>query len=324
MAQTALQLFDTQMALKDGRSQRCVPQRALGELLVAQLAYHQSCTRLLSGIMPQVSALLEEAEQRRKAIKEEQPADARLRSFLPRPQLRDEGSTLAEGWLLKGTFSLASDMNAVQGHLNRMKTMNKRWFVLCTDGKLYYYKSKEDAKTAKVPIDMNLVASVGAVNGPLEFELRVGARALRLKAELGGARSWMGALSAYPPRRGGARSGRRRQPRAIRAAGPRRPRPRYDRLSGGRRRRGDASRAQRVGAPLRGRAVAEVVVRRRRRRVDALALRDAPHLRATRRGSADAVVDARRRPLDARPVAAADQVRPCARRVSLDDQGRGA
>ena len=61
-------------------------------------------------------------------------------------------------------------MNAVQGHLNRMKTMNKRWFVLCTDGKLYYYKSKEDAKTAKVPIDMNLVASVGAVNGPLEFE----------------------------------------------------------------------------------------------------------------------------------------------------------
>ena len=199
VAQTALQLFDTQMALKDGcGSQRCVPQRALGELLVAQLAYHQSCTRLLSGIMPQVSALLEEAEERRRAIKEEQPADARLRSFLPRPQLRDEGSTLAEGWLLKGTFSLASDMNAVQGHLNRMKTMNKRWFVLCTDGKLYYYKSPEDAKTAKVPIDMNLVASVGAVNGPLEFELRVGARALRLKAESPAERErWMGALSAY-------------------------------------------------------------------------------------------------------------------------------
>ena len=51
-------------------------------------------------------------------------------------------------------------------------------FVLCDDGKLYYYKAPEDAKQAKVPIDMNLVASVGAVNGPLEFELRVGARAL--------------------------------------------------------------------------------------------------------------------------------------------------
>jgi hypothetical protein len=27
-----------------------------GELLVSQLAYHQSCTRALSSIMPQVSA----------------------------------------------------------------------------------------------------------------------------------------------------------------------------------------------------------------------------------------------------------------------------
>ena len=42
------------------------------------------------------------------------------------------------------------------------------------------------------------VASVGAVNGPLEFELRVGARALRLKAESPAERErWMGALSAY-------------------------------------------------------------------------------------------------------------------------------
>ena len=135
----------------------------------------------------------------------------------------------------------------------------------------------------------------------------------------------MGALSAARLARGGARGRRRRQPRTIRAAGPRRPRPRYDRLSGGRRRRGDTSRAQRVGAPLRGRAVAEVVVRRRRRRVDPLALRDTPSASDPLKSPADAVVDARWRAFDARPVAAAAcKVRSCARRVSLDDQGRGA
>ena len=33
----------------------------------------------------------------------------------------------------------------------KLKPWNKRWFVLCDDGKLYYYKAPEDAKQAKVP-----------------------------------------------------------------------------------------------------------------------------------------------------------------------------
>ena len=53
-AGVALSLFDTKSALRDGcAAQRVVPQRALSEILVAQLAYHQSCTRLLTSIMPQ-------------------------------------------------------------------------------------------------------------------------------------------------------------------------------------------------------------------------------------------------------------------------------
>ena len=51
-------------------------------------------------------------------------------------------------------------------------------------GKLYYYKAPEDARQAKVPIDMNTLTSVSAVNGPLELELKVGRRALRLKVRL--------------------------------------------------------------------------------------------------------------------------------------------
>jgi len=70
--------------------------------------------------------------------------------------------------------------------------------VLCNDGKLFYYKSAEDSKTAKVPLDMNLVTSVNVVNGPLEFELRMGPRTLRLKATEPAERErWMGVLSAY-------------------------------------------------------------------------------------------------------------------------------
>ena len=131
-AELALQLFDTQRGLADAcASQRIAPQRALGELMVSQLAYHQSCARLLAAAMPQVSAILEEAESRRSALEEEQRADAEVRAAMPQPQLRDEATAdAAEGWLQKGTFALASGHDAVKEQLNRLKPWNKRWFVL--------------------------------------------------------------------------------------------------------------------------------------------------------------------------------------------------
>jgi len=111
-----------------------------------------------------------------------------------------EGATLAEGWLFKGAFNLAVEGagNTMGSVSNRLKPWNKRWFVLCDDGKLYYYKAPEDAKQAKVPIDMNLLSAVSAVNGPLEFELKVGKRTLRLKAaETAERQRWMAALQGY-------------------------------------------------------------------------------------------------------------------------------
>ena len=106
-----------------------------------------------------------------------------------------EGGTLAEGWLHKGAFNLTADGANMT---NRLKPWNKRWFVLCDDGKLYYYKTPEDARQAKVPIDMNSLSSVAAVNGPLEFELKVGKRTLRLKAtETAERQRWMAALQSY-------------------------------------------------------------------------------------------------------------------------------
>ena len=54
------------------------------------------------------------------------------------------------------------------------------------------------APSAQVPLDMNLLTAVAAVNGPLEFELRVGGRTLRIKATDTAERaSWMTALSDY-------------------------------------------------------------------------------------------------------------------------------
>lgn len=53
-AGVALHFFDAQKSLRHAcGSQGHVPQRALAELLVSQLTYHQSCARLLTDAMPQ-------------------------------------------------------------------------------------------------------------------------------------------------------------------------------------------------------------------------------------------------------------------------------
>ena len=199
-AGASLSLFDAKAALREGcAGQRVVPQRAVCELLVAQLAYHQSCTRLLTSVMPRASELLAAAEGRKARLDDEQARVELERAAMPRPQVRD-GGTIKEGWMYKGTFALSHQSHHHHGvkQLSRLKPWNKRWFVLCDDGKLYYYKGREDAQQAKVPVDMNLLTAVTAVNGPLEFELRVGERTLRLKATEPAERAaWMEALNGY-------------------------------------------------------------------------------------------------------------------------------
>ena len=262
-AGVALSLFDSRCVLRETiEKQQIVPQRALAELLVAQLAYHQSCTRLLTALMPQVSEMLAAADGADAALQQQREAAASERGAMPQPQLRDGSSTLIEGWLYKGAFNLSNEPESVKSHVNRLKPWNKRWFVLCDDGKLYYYKAPEDAKQAKVarvptahtgracthwprvhthtrtlraralcapvqqssgvmaatlfgspttrcatarahacaqvPIDMNMLTSVAAVNGPLELELRLGKRSLRLKAlETVDRERWMAILNSY-------------------------------------------------------------------------------------------------------------------------------
>ena len=119
-------------------------------------------------------------DAKKATLEDARQADVITRAEMPRPQLR-EGKTLVEGWLFKGVFNLANE--GAQAVTNRLKPWNKRWFVLCDDGKLYYYKAPEDAKQAKVPIDMNLLSAVSAVNGPLELELKVNFQ-LQLKVQV--------------------------------------------------------------------------------------------------------------------------------------------
>ena len=199
----ALQLFDTQRSLADVcGAQRFLPQKTLGELMVAQMSYHQSCARLLEAAMPEVSEVLREAEARRIALEEEQAAAAEARKAMPQPTVRAQGSTLLEGYLHKGTFGFSAQTDAVKEHLNRLKPWSRRWFVLTQDGKLCtpppglepravqlraasaahalgprnthtdYYKSPEEARSPKVPLDINLLEAVSPVGGGLEFELR--------------------------------------------------------------------------------------------------------------------------------------------------------
>ena len=206
-AGVALKLLDARTLLNEAcASQRVVPQRALSELLVAQLAYHQSCSRLLTALMPSVSGTLAQADDAQARVESDKAAAAQVRSAMPQPQTRESESTVLEGWLYKGAFNLTTDGGAdtsMTGALSaRLKPWAKRWFVLSDDGtghaKLYYYKAPEDAKVAKVPIDMNLLSAVHAVNGPLELELRIGQRMLRLKAADTADRDrWMLALTTY-------------------------------------------------------------------------------------------------------------------------------
>ena len=128
-AGVALSLFDTKAALRDScAAQRVVPQRALCEILVAQLTYHQSCTRLLHEIMPHVNETMQAADAKMAALEEARAADVASRAAMPRPQLR-EGATLAEGWLFKGAFNLAVEGagNTMGSVSNRLKPWNKRW-----------------------------------------------------------------------------------------------------------------------------------------------------------------------------------------------------
>ena len=79
--------------------------------------------------------LLEEEEMRKRAEEATQE-----RAAMPQVRVRD-GETLCTGWLYKGSFNLSHDTAVVKEQLNRLKPWNKRWFVLCGDGRLYYYRS---------------------------------------------------------------------------------------------------------------------------------------------------------------------------------------
>ena len=197
-AGVALSLHDARSSLREAcESQRVVPPRALSELLVAQLAYHQSCTRLLTSVMPHVSELLTSADTNQRSLEGRREASKAVRASMPHPIVR-EGKTLLEGYLFKGSFNLSNEPESVKGQFAKLKPWNKRWFALCDDGKLFYYKQPEDAKQAKVPIDMNTLTAVSAVNGPLELELKVGRRTLRLKAADTVERDrWKAALTRY-------------------------------------------------------------------------------------------------------------------------------
>ena len=99
-AGVALYLLDARAALREAAAaQRVVPQRAISELLVAQLAYHQSCAGLLSSIMPHVSQALSQADTAQASLEADKAASAEVRSAMPQPKTRDGESTIIEGWL---------------------------------------------------------------------------------------------------------------------------------------------------------------------------------------------------------------------------------
>ena len=130
-AGVALRLFDARTLVNEASAaQRVVPQRALSELLVAQLAYHQSCTSMLTSVMPNVSTLLASAEDASTALEADKEASKLVRSAMPQPQTRDGESTVLEGYLYKGAFNMTHDASgetSVKGQLSaRLKPWNKR------------------------------------------------------------------------------------------------------------------------------------------------------------------------------------------------------
>ena len=99
-AGVALRLFDARTLVNEASAaQRVVPQRALSELLVAQLAYHQSCTSMLTSVMPNVSTLLSCAEEASTALEAEKEASKQVRNAMPQPTI---GKTNAASRAAKG------------------------------------------------------------------------------------------------------------------------------------------------------------------------------------------------------------------------------
>ncbi|EOD10306.1 hypothetical protein EMIHUDRAFT_631957 [Emiliania huxleyi CCMP1516] len=202
LATASLSLLDTREALREAcGGLRAAPQRAVGELLVAQLSYHQSCARLLADRIELAKALLSSADQTSQCLAAESAAASALRGAMPRPMSRDTATApLVEGWLQKGSFNLSTP--GERSSLHRLRPWSRRYFVLDPSGKLYFYKEREAADggraSMQVPLDLRLVSAVTAVNGPLEFELCLGSRTLRLKAfDLADRLKWTEALSSY-------------------------------------------------------------------------------------------------------------------------------
>jgi Arf-GAP/coiled-coil/ANK repeat/PH domain-containing protein len=83
-----LSLFDARAQLKEAcAAQRMVPQRAVSQLLLAQLAYHQSCARLLTSIMPQISDLMARADAAGRGVAAERESSKEQRATMPQPQV---------------------------------------------------------------------------------------------------------------------------------------------------------------------------------------------------------------------------------------------
>lgn len=166
-AALALDFFDCRAALGEAYSSLAfVPQRAYSSLLQA---VQGACGRALT---PKLERVVAEGDAASASLQERVAANAKFRASLPQPQLRS-GTTLCEGWLHKGSFNLSTEVATVKEQLNRFKPWNRRWFVLCSDGRLYYYRSQEDVRTPKVPIDMNLLSSVTPMGESLEFHIQV-------------------------------------------------------------------------------------------------------------------------------------------------------
>ncbi|KAL1503935.1 hypothetical protein AB1Y20_012396 [Prymnesium parvum] len=189
-AALAARLFvDCRAALEEAAAELAV----LPQLAIAGMVrdVRDACAE----IAPRLEAEEAEAKAKQTKLQEDLAEYARVRATLPQPQLRS-GTTLCEGWLYKGAFNLSTEVN--HHALNRFKPWNKRWFVLSSDGRLYYYKSPDDVRTPKVPIEMKLLSAVIPVGDTLEFHLHVGSHELHLKAVDGTDRHrWLEVLGGY-------------------------------------------------------------------------------------------------------------------------------